>query len=561
MRVEDGFRLYTHPRHIVCAQRLDAVRDALLEVEAGVSDGLTAVGWVAYEAAHAFDPAMPVGKKTSVPLLWFGLYDRWKPWMGNNAATQPLSVWRPSMSHEAYRIAHERVRAYVASGDAYQVNLTFPLESETDNKLLDVFLQLSASQPTSYAACIRGEGWGIASLSPELFFELNGSQLITRPMKGTRRRGRFPDEDRRMAEALSASGKDLAENLMITDLLRNDLGRVAENGSVHVPKLFALERHPTIWQMTSTIAATSTASVPEIFQALFPCGSVTGAPKIRAMQIIDELEPVARGVYCGAIGVWMPGRRARFSVAIRTLTLDERARRATYAVGSGITWDSEASDEYAECLEKSKVLTLRLPSFHLLETLRLDESGYALLEKHLRRMSDSAEFFGYPFDENKCRSLLSAIEPEDTPLRVRLLLDANGEFHAETNPLASAPTPFRLALHQHPVDSRDIFLFHKTTHRAVYDEALAAHPEADDVLLCNERGELTETCIGNIVLTLDGVDYTPPVECGLLSGCERGALLEAGKLHLRVLYASDLERAERVAVINSVRGRIEAKLV
>ncbi|MFM1921264.1 MAG: hypothetical protein RLZZ303_2898, partial [Candidatus Hydrogenedentota bacterium] len=473
MRDQDGFRLYTHPCHVVCATCINEVRDALLQAEALVSEGHTAIGWIAYEAAPAFDPAMPSKATEKLPLLWFGLYDESKPWVPGASASPSSGAWRPTVGLEEYRLSHERVRAYIASGDAYQVNLTFPLECETDATLLDIFLQLNAAQPTPYAACIRGEGWGIASLSPELFFELNGSQLVTRPMKGTRPRGRFLEEDRHLAEALSASSKDLAENLMITDLLRNDLGRVAETGSVHVPTLFTLERHPTVLQMTSTITATTAASVPEIFRALFPCGSVTGAPKIRAMEIIDELERAPRGVYCGAIGMWKPSRNVRFSVAIRTLTLDEGAQQARYSVGSGVTWDSEASDEYAECLEKSKVLTAHRPTFELLETLRLDQSGYTLLEEHLRRMRESAEYFGYPFDESTCRTLLSAIIPQDEPLRVRLLLNAQGEFRAQATPLAAAPTPFRVALHQGPVDSHDIFLYHKTTHRAPYNEALA----------------------------------------------------------------------------------------
>jgi len=348
---------------------------------------------------------------------------------------------------------------------------------------------------------------------------------------------------------------------MIVDLLRNDMGRVSETRSVRVPRLFELERYETVWQMTSTITSKTEASVPEIFAALFPSGSVTGAPKVRTMQIIRDLEPFPRGVYCGAIGWWAPGRRAEFNVAIRTAVVDTHQGTARYNVGGGITWDSTAGAEYEECRVKAAILTRNRPDFELLETLLYD-NGYFLLERHLKRLKESGEYFGFDLDIDSVRAELtraaSAFGP--IPERVRLLANREGRLRIEHTPLAPLGSVC-LGLAVKPVDERDVFLYHKTTHRSIYEDAKASRPDCSDVLLWNDRGEITETSIANIALLIDGEWLTPPLSSGLLAGVMRAELLETGRLGEAILLKADLARATSVAIFNSVRKWVEVHVL
>jgi para-aminobenzoate synthetase/4-amino-4-deoxychorismate lyase len=384
-----------------------------------------------------------------------------------------------------------------------------------------------------------------------------------RPMKGTRPRGRFPAEDAALAADLLASPKDRAENLMIVDLLRNDAGRVAEPGSVRVEQMFEVERYETVHQLTSTIRARPRAGVQltDIFRALFPCGSVTGAPKVRTMEIIAGVEDEPRGVYCGAIGVASPGE-AVFSVAIRTVVVDRDSRRAELGVGSGITWDSDAAAEHRECLDKA-AFTHRAPNdFRLLETLLYEPgAGFFLLDGHLRRLEESAAHFDFRFDRGEILRALHSRRGASGPQRVRLLLGRTGEATVETSPLDRSPTPVRVGIAPDAVDSRDALLFHKTTNRAAYDTRRASRPECDDVLMVNECGELTESTLANLVVRLDGALWTPPLACGLLPGVFRAHLLEGGDIRERVVRPADLARAEGIYLINSVRRWRRAVLI
>jgi para-aminobenzoate synthetase/4-amino-4-deoxychorismate lyase len=429
-----------------------------------------------------------------------------------------------------------------------------------------LYERLCLAQRSAFCAYVDpGEGRTIVSASPELFFRANGRELELRPMKGTRPRGRWPDEDRALAEELAASPKDRAENLMIVDLLRNDAGRVAEFGSVRVERLYQVERYETVHQMTSTLRARlrRDAGLADVFRALFPCGSVTGAPKVRTMQIIRELEPSPRGVYCGAIGFVSPGE-AVFSVGIRTLLLDAEAGTAELGVGSGITYDSDAAAEYRECWAKAAFVRLEPAEFRLLETMLWEpDGGWFLLDGHLDRMAASAEYFGYAFDRDDAVRRLAAAARGFArgPLRVRLRLDREGSMEIEAAPRLSSPEPARVAIAPEPVDSRDPLLYHKTTRRAEYDRRAASRPDCDDVLLVNERGELTESAIANLVVRLDGALWTPPLECGLLPGVFRAHLLARGEIRERVLYPADLARAEEVWLINSVRKWRRAEII
>jgi para-aminobenzoate synthetase/4-amino-4-deoxychorismate lyase len=388
-------------------------------------------------------------------------------------------------------------------------------------------------------------------------------------MKGTAPRGRTTAEDREQSRLLRSSSKEQAENLMIVDLLRNDVGRVAEVGSVVVDELFALERYPTVWQMTSQVSARVPAgtALPDLFRALFPCGSVTGAPKRRTMQLIADLEPTPRGVYCGAVGLVAPPSapfRARFSVAIRTVVVDRTTGEAVYGAGGGITWGSEAARERAELHAKAAVLAHDVTEHRLLETLAfVPAEGLRTIDGHLARMADSADWTGYRFDPVAAlESVRQAVAGRTEPARVRILLSRGGEVDVELEAMPPVGArPVRLALDDDPVDATSPWLQHKSTRRNVYLTRALRHPEADDVVLVNQHGELTETTTANLALRIGGRWWTPPTTSGCLPGVERARLLELGHLHERVLFVHDLHDAEQLAVLNSLRGWREAHLV
>jgi para-aminobenzoate synthetase/4-amino-4-deoxychorismate lyase len=462
---------------------------------------------------------------------------------------------------EAHRVAVERVRAYLAAGDSYQVNFTFGLTAPFEGSGQAWFQALCRAQQADYCAYLDLGGFQILSASPELFFRLDGDLLETRPMKGTRRRSPDPVEDVRLREELAASSKDRAENLMIVDLLRNDMGRISRTGSVNVTGLFKVEPYPTVWQMTSSIESKTRAPVTDILKALFPCGSVTGAPKVRSMQIIRELEQAPRGVYCGAVGYWMPGRKAQFNVAIRTATIDAATGCARYGVGGAITWDSEAGAEFDECLAKAAVLDAADGEVELLESLLFDGS-YFLLDRHLARLAASADFFGFRVDINGLENALVDASASMPPgaRKVRLRVSRFGALTIEHAPVKTSDC-IRLAISETPIDRHSVFLHHKTTRREVYNRALAAHPDADDVLLWNSSGEITETCFGNIVADFAGKRVTPPVHCGLLPGTMRADLLERGLISERVIRREDLAKATALYMINSVRKWVPVELI
>lgn len=388
-------------------------------------------------------------------------------------------------------------------------------------------------------------------------------------MKGTAVRGRTTAEDERQSRLLRSSSKEQAENLMIVDLLRNDLGRIAEVGSVTVDELFTLERYPTVWQMTSQVSARLRPGVElaEVFGALFPCGSVTGAPKQRTMELIGELEPSPRGVYCGAIGLVAPPTapfRARFSVAIRTAVVDRHTGEAVYGAGGGITWGSDAARERAELHAKAAVLAHPVTEHQLFETLAYDPGeGMRNLDRHLARMADSAGWFDFRFDRAAVlASLHRAVGERPEPARVRLLLFRDGRVEVELAGMPPARVrPVRLALDDDPVDPASPWLQHKTTRRDVYLARALRHPGADDVVLVNQRGELTETTIANLAVRLDGGWWTPPTTSGCLPGVERARLLDLGRLREHVLTPADLGAAEDLAVLNSLRGWRAARLL
>lgn len=557
-----GRACFTNPVEIVSARTHEEVRGALRRVERAAAEGLYAVGFVAYEAAPAFDRALVVKQQASdLPLLWFGIFE--SPTDVQTIVGEfRVSDWTPSISRVEYERNVEAVREAIARGDTYQVNYTLRLRARFDGDDFAFYERLRAAQPTRFGAYVNAGRFRVLSASPELFFRRKGRRVETRPMKGTAARGRWREEDDRAAARLVASEKERAENLMIVDLLRNDLGRVAETGAVRVEELFRVERYPTVLQMTSTVAATLREGVTldDLFAALFPCGSVTGAPKVSTTRFIAALEDSPRGVYCGAVGFVAPGGDAAFNVAIRTVVVDKVSGTAVYGTGGGVTWDSTPGGEYAEALAKARLLTDDAPDFELLETMRLDAGGFCLLEEHLARLEASADYFDIPVNVSDVREALArhAESHTEMPRRVRLLVAADGRLRVESQALDELPHgSLRVAVAHSPLKKTDRFLCHKTTNRGQYEARRAEVPDVFDVLLWNEEGELTEFTNGNVVIELEGKRWTPPRECGLLGGTFRAALLRGGEVAERVLTKDDLARATRVWFVNGVRGWVE----
>lgn len=557
------------PCRIISTSKIGEVVACLREVEALVAgQGLMAAGFVSYEAAAAFDAALVTRDDGSgFPLLWFALYHHGQPiaWPVIGGDLPDLS-WKSSISPAAYRAAIEQIHRYIAAGDTYQVNFSYRRWAPFVGPLWPLFAQLAAGDDPEFGAYLNIGDWEIGSLSPELFFRRDGELLTSMPMKGTIGRGLSASEDRLLGSRLHHSAKDRAENVMIVDMVRNDLGRIARPGTVRVEAPFAVRRYPTLWQMTTMVTAQVHASLADVFAALFPAASITGAPKARTMALIRELETTPRRIYTGAIGWLRPGGHCQFNVAIRTLLYDRRRQRLEYGVGGGITADSSTDGEWEETRVKSLVCTSGMPEFSLIETLAWrPESGFVLLEEHLQRLQDSADYFAFPCALDTLRQQLTAAVANGARAgcKLRVLLDRTGRLHIETHPLPPpSHHPLRLVLAQAPVDINNRFLYHKTTMRQVYTQARAtADPRADDVLLYNQRGELTETTIANIVLTLDGRRYTPPVRCGLLPGTLRQHLLETGAIEEQILAIDCLARAEAITLINSVRGEMEARLL
>jgi para-aminobenzoate synthetase/4-amino-4-deoxychorismate lyase len=560
---------FSQPHRVLRARHPREVIPLLTEMAQAVEQqGLYAAGFLAYEAAPAFDAALQVRPAHDFPLIWFGLYDPPEEIAlphGTTLPPTPELTWQPSLTPVAYKRAIAAIKSYIAGGFTYQVNYSFRLRAPFSAAPWPFFLHLLRAQEADYGAYVDTGRFAICSASPELFFHLDGQQLRSRPMKGTTPRGLSWEEDERRAAWLAQSEKNRAENVMIVDMIRNDMGRVATVGSVSVPALFTVERYPTVWQMTSTVTARTGAGYVDILRALFPCASITGAPKPRTMSIIAELEQSPRHVYTGAIGYFAPQRRAQFNVAIRTVLVDRERAQAEYGVGGGIVWDSEAEDEFAECNTKARVLTTTRPPFQLLETLRWTrEEGYFLLDYHLRRLRRSAAYFGFAHDGDAVRDALAEGTGtwESPAYRVRLLLARDGTITIENQPFDPAPTryPRRVCLAPWPIKRDDPFLYHKTTNRGLYEKALAACPGYDDVLLWNEDGELTESCIANLVVERDGVRVTPPLRSGLLPGTYRAWLLDQGLVQERVVTLADLPHCKNIWLVNALRKEQDVRL-
>jgi para-aminobenzoate synthetase/4-amino-4-deoxychorismate lyase len=599
-------RLFTAPVRVCVAYDAVEIPALFAAIESAVAAGQSAAGFFSYECGSCFEPKAPMrpsqqGQSLAQPLAWLGIYPRSyifdhktgqfvdgePPELAHfsacergaaaqepNPAPEIASEFALSEAEYAKRIA--RIHEWIRAGDVYQLNFTAPFRLRTTASAAALYAHLRARQPVEYGAFLHWQaGRHILSYSPELFLRVDGEgarrggrRIVTRPMKGTAPRGRTTREDREIAAWLANDPKNRAENVMIVDLERNDIGRLAQFGSVRVENLFAVERLPTLWQMTSTVSAELRPEVGfhDIFRALFPCGSITGAPKVRAMQLLAELEDGPRGVYTGAIGFFSP-RQTVFNVAIRTLDLG--GGQGTMGAGGGIVIDSNAAEEFRECMLKAEFLTrgsAQSPEpLSLIETM-LWNGNYPFIEMHLDRLVDSAEYFGFPCARDQVKAALEshaqhfAGTSAGQPRKVRLLLLSDGELQIADEVLApgsGAERVGRVRIAKERTDPTDPLLYHKTTHRAVYAQAFneAAHAGYDDVLFLNLRGEVTEGAISSIFIEKDSRWLTPPVDCGLLPGVYRRHLLETRPgIEERVLHEEDLRTADAIYLTNAVRG-------
>ncbi|MDB5530777.1 MAG: pabB [Devosia sp.] len=570
--------LFTGPREIVTADTADEARVALAHLETARAEGFWAAGYLAYELGFLFEERLahrlPVRGDT--PLLWMGLYDAPQrlslaevdAFLASIAGPAGRAVnIQPRLELAAYRTAFDTVKALIAAGDTYQVNLTFKADFTLEGDAVALYRDLVRKQPVAYGALIGTDTHTILSRSPELFVANRAGTLSARPMKGTMPRGRTLAEDEAGRLALAHDEKNRAENLMIVDLLRNDLGRIAQIGSVKVTDLFTVETYRTLHTMTSGITATLKPGLGpgDILVNLFPCGSITGAPKLRAMEIIDQVEPDPRGVYTGSIGYIAPDGDLTLNVAIRTAVIDNSGK-GEIGIGGGIVADSVVADEFQEALLKMAFFSDPAAPVCLIETMLWEPGvGYYLLERHLTRLEDSARYFRLSFAVLDANAMLTEAAQKFTqPMRVRLTLHETDGLGVTAVPLPPNPAVFRFSIAPEKLDSRSLWLAHKTTNRSFYDQPRQrAHAATgvDEVVFLNENNELTEGSITNLFIERDGILLTPPLAAGLLPGTIRAELIDSGRAREHTLTLSDLETAPAIFLGNSVRGLIPAQWI
>ena len=554
---------FTQPIKELKTRDLSEVADLLAQVESYQEQGYYVVGYVSYEAAPAFEEKLAVHKLPLLAeyLLYFTVHDR--------VETSPIpltyeevdlpSKWREQTSAEDYEKAIAQIHHHLRQGDTYQVNYTVQLKQDLSANPFAIYNRMVVEQEAGYNAYIEHDEMAVISMSPELFFEQNDRELTTRPMKGTTKRGLTDDEDLKEAAWLEQDPKNRSENMMIVDLLRNDMNRISEVGSEYVERLCQVEQYSTVWQMTSTIKSQLRLDVDlvAIFRSLFPCGSITGAPKIATMEIIKALEPQPRGVYCGTIGLLLPNGRRIFNVAIRTIQLHQG--KAIYGVGGGITWDSTWESEYREVHQKAAVLYRKQARFQLITTGRISQKNLLFEEQHLERLTKASRYFAYPFDPKKLRQ---KIEEEcqacdsHQDYRLRISLSKSGEIELSRQiltPLSPSFCKAKLCLQE--ANLQQAFTYFKTTHRPHLSLG------KQEIIYHNAAGELLETSIGNLVLKINGKLYTPPISQGILPGIYRQHLLETGQVEEKVLTLADLNQAEAVFGCNAVRGLYELEVI
>lgn len=575
-----------NPDKTLVAYNYSDVEKILYEIDSHIKSSWV-FGYISYEASYVLEERFSDFHKLQpkgLPLIWFAVSD--DPWIYDHAKgawNKPLPKGdtpvsdnnnekeKPEVTHQigesVFKEKIAEIKEAIKKGETYQVNFTYDVELRSELPPFSLYKHLRERQRTPYCGFLKNEFGYVASFSPELFFNKRGKKISAKPMKGTIHRGHSAEEDQALVRFLENDTKNRAENLMIVDLLRNDLGRVCESGTVITEILFEVETHPTIHQMTSTINGIlkPKTKFSDLIKSIFPCGSVTGAPKIRTMEIIHELEVGQRGVYCGAFGYISPKGKATFNVPIRTLQKSNYDTAWQYRVGSGIVWDSDAGGEWKECAQKCSFLQFEMPEFELIETM-LFKKKFLYAKDHVSRMHSSAEYFAYPFSRQTLKELMKEIALEldsDKEYRVRILLDKKSRLRWEKSAISLKENASNtLQLSSHPVNEKNPFLFHKTTHRPWFEEAMndIINGRYFDVAFCNLKGEITEGARSNLFIEKDNTLYTPPVSCGLLPGVLRKNLIRRGKCKEKIILPEDILSADNVYCGNSVRGLIKVNV-
>lgn len=574
--VNENESLLLHsPEQVLTAQSDSDVQNLISLIEKNQSEGKYAVGFFTYEMSSAFDLAVKEKIKSKFPLAWVAIYNAENVNPLSNKELNSLikaDISNPSdislnITKQKYEEAVEEIKKLISSGDTYQVNFTCKSKIKSDIDSLNYFLTLTKSHPVPYAAYINCEYGKILSISPELFLNKTGNLLTTKPMKGTMRRGYLLEDDLEIADELKNSTKNRAENVMIADMMRNDLGRICEFGSVETKELFAVEKYRSLFQMTSTVIGElrKDVSLYEIFKATFPASSITGAPKHRTMEIIKSLEKEERAVYTGSIGLFTPSGDFTMNVAIRTL-LQQKEGEYELGIGSGIVWDSQPDKEFNETLLKSSFAVNPLPDFKLIETLLLDQNKkYTYLDQHLQRLENSAQYWDFPFDKKMIINQLNDFKNKisQTPVIIRMALDSAGDIEITSREFIAQKSPVVLLLSDDKTDSQDRFLFHKTTNRSLYDNAYKQARESGyfDMLFTNEKGNITETSIANIFFRKGEQWFTPPITDGLLPGVWRSEFLKKENVLERSISINNLDSYDEIIIANSVRGIIEVEKI
>ena len=553
---------FTQPIKELKTRDVSEVSDLLAQVESYQEQGYYVVGYVSYEAAPAFEEKLAVHKAPLLAeyLLYFTVHDR--------VETSPIpltyeevdlpSKWREQTSAEDYKKAISQIHHHLRQGDTYQVNYTVQLKQNLSANPFAIYNRMVVEQEAGYNAYVEHDDMAVISMSPELFFEQNDRELTTRPMKGTTQRGVTDQEDLAQASWLEQDPKNRSENMMIVDLLRNDMNRISEVGSEHVERLCQVEQYSTVWQMTSTIKSQLRPDVDlvAIFRSLFPCGSITGAPKIATMEIIRDLEPQPRGVYCGTIGLLLPNGRRIFNVAIRTIQLHQG--KAIYGVGGGITWDSTWESEYREVHQKAAVLYRKQARFKLISTGKISQKNLLFEDQHLERLTKASRYFAFPFDPKKLRQKIEEecqVCDDNQDYRLRIITSKSGEMEVSRQILAPlSPSFCKAKLCLQEADLQTPFTYFKTTHRPHLSLG------EQEIIYHNVAGELLETSIGNLVLKIAGELYTPPTSLGILPGIYRQHLLETGQVKEKIMTLEDLNQAEAIYGCNAVRGLYELEV-
>lgn len=558
--------VFQNPIHILSTDDTKEVETVFDQADAMLEQGYFVAGYVSYEAASAFDSALTVHDSPDWPLVWFGVFhppEAQEQEEDGESGTYDVSSWEMKGDFESYQKGIKEVKVGIERGDTYQVNFTTRLKATFSGDDFALYKKLVRNQQSSYSAYLNMGERRILSASPELFFRIDGQTLKTKPMKGTAKRGRYSQEDEMQKQQLQVSDKERSENLMIVDLLRNDLGRIALPGTVRVPKLFEVETYPTVHQMTSTIEASlpENYTMFELFRALFPCGSITGAPKVRTMEYIQRLEDSPREVYCGAIGYMTPKKEAVFNVPIRTVMIDKQKSQAVYGSGGGVTWDSTSRGEFDELHTKARLLTEDRPPFKLLETMKLEGGEVLLLSYHLDRVLATADYFDYPVERKQLEEKVTHVTKENPEglCKLRMLIDSNGDINVEVHSIGKPKTSMTGVLSEQAIDEENPFFYHKTTNRTIYQNHQM--PDAETTLLWNSRGELTEFTIANLVVKVKGEYFTPPIDCGLLAGTLRQHLLDEGHISEKVLLKDELGVFDEVWMVNALRGWIKVEMM